>query len=382
MPPGPLGAVLRKSDEILLHRIGVRTMDNWTRRSILVGLLTSAGISTTRGISRQAAKKPMPITAFRTPYKYGKWVLESSRKPGAFDEQAVDCPFVFSANDRFYMTFIGFDGIGYQTGLAESHDLIHWKRLGLILGRDPSDPITRYNIAMLSILRDDALTSTATLKRVNGAFVGAWHAYPESGYEAGAAVIGLARSDDLTQWRRSEPVLRPEEGAAWEQGGLYKPYLTKSDDTYYLFYNAKNSKGANWTEQIGVATSSDLKTWTRHKGNPIVPAGPPGSWDEHFASDPCVMRYGTSWVVYYYGLSSDGHARELVAVADNPLGPFRKIPEVLIDTGPPGSIDETHAHKASIITSDGVLYHFYCAVRAQGDQEFRGISVARSRPWP
>lgn len=357
-------------------------MANLTRRSAITCLMAAAAAPRLRGIRAQPLMAKLRVAPFLTPYKYGKLVLDSSGTPGAFDEQAVDCPFVFFAYNRFYMMFVGFDGIGYQTGLAESHDLVHWKRLGLILARDASDPITRYNIAMLSILRDDDLDSIAHLKKVDGRFLGAWHAYPGSGYEAGPAVIGLAWSDDLMQWRRSEPILRPEDGAPWEQGGLYKPYLTQSGDTYYLFYNAKNSKETDWTEQTGVATSKDLKNWTRFSGNPIVPAGPPESWDARFASDPCVMRYGKWWALYYFGLSSDGHARDLMAVAESPLGPFHKIPEILIDTGPPGSIDETHAHKASIIFSEGMLYHFYCAVRMKGNQEIRGISVARSKPWP
>ena len=357
-------------------------MTNWQRRSVLQGLIAIAGSNLPPGLAARSDASPqVPMKAFRTPYKYGKWVLEKSGKPGAFDAEAVDCPFVFSANDRFYMTFIGFDGVGYQTGLAESQDLVHWKRLGLILAREPSDPITRYNIAMLSILRDDALDSAATLKQVNGRFLGAWHAYPGSGYETGPAVIGLAWSSDLMQWQRSEPILRPEDGAPWERGGLYKPYLTKSGETYYLFYNAKDSLENDWSEQIGVAVSKDLKNWSRHKGNPILRTGSPGSWDARFASDPCVVRHGKWWALYYYGLSSDGRARELMAVGDNPLGPFRKVPEIMVDTGPPGAVDETYAHKPSIIFANGMLYHFYCAVRAQGEQELRGISVARSSPW-
>src|SRR5690348_16427299 len=59
----------------------------------------------------------------------------------------------------------------------------------------------------------------------------------------------------------------------------------------------------------------------------------------------------------------------------------QQVPEVLIDTGAPGSIDETFAHKPSVITHDGLLYHFYCAVSGKWPNEVRGIAVARSMPW-
>src|ERR1700677_3732811 len=77
------------------------------------------------------------VVPFRTPYKYGRLVLENSDVPGAFDSKGVDGAFVGSIDGKFYMTYIGFDGVGYQTGLATSNDLVHWTKEGLILARDP-----------------------------------------------------------------------------------------------------------------------------------------------------------------------------------------------------------------------------------------------------
>ena len=358
-----------------------------TRRALLGGVLASVGAGVTRRVP--AGGEPtgtLPdLAPFRTAYKYGKLVLAKSGVGGSFDEKSVDCPFVFTVNGHFYMTYVGYDGIGYQTGLATSRELVHWERVGLILARDPGDPIVRYNIALMCILRDDALDSAGGLRKVGGRYLGAWHAYPNSGYEAGPAVIGLAWSDNLRHWQRTEPILRPEDGAAWERGGLYKPYLVKSGDTYYLFYNAKNNVERGWIEQTGLATSKDLKTWTRYAGNPILGtgqpvAGAPAALDARFASDPAVFRYKKWWVLYYYGLAANGRARDLLALGEDPYH-FTKVSEVMIDVGPPGSIDEDYAHKPSLVTYRGDLYHFYCAVGGKWPNDVRGISVARSRPW-
>ncbi|WP_218018815.1 glycoside hydrolase family protein [Novosphingobium rosa] len=347
-----------------------------TRRQLLIG---GAALAGSTALSAKVPAMRDPVAACRTPHKLGRLVLKGSGNAGAFDWKSVDCPFVFSADGRFHMFYTGFDGTGYQTGLAVSDDLVNWERKGLAMARDPHDPVTRYNISSASILRENGLWSAGRLTRVHGRYLAAWHAYPSAGYEEGAAVIGLAWSDDLIHWERTAPILRPEDGAEWERGGLYKPNLIRHGDEYLLFYNAKTSE-KRWHEQTGLATSRDLKTWTRHPANPLLRNGPAGAWDDRFASDPAVFQVGDRWAMFYFGLSSDGKARELLALGDDPFT-FRKVPEILVDPGAPGAVDHPYAHKPSLIAHQGDLYHFYCAVGGAWPHEVRGISVARSRPW-
>lgn len=316
---------------------------------------------------------------YETPYKLGKLVLGPSKIDGEFDSKSVDCPFVFRHGGQFFLTYVGFDGTGYQTGLASSADLVNWKREGCILKRDASSEVTRYNVAMNWIVRENGLRTAGELLRVNGKFLGAYHAYPSAGYEEGPAVIGLCWSEDLRQWKLDAPCLRPGE-AEWEHGGLYKPCLLKIGDTFHLFYNAKTAEPRAWHEQTGVAMSRDLKQWTRYAGNPIIANGTGDAWDSRFASDPCVMTDEGKWVFFYYGLDGKGKARDLLAVGERPTQ-ARKVERILVDVGAPGSVDETYAHKPSVIWHDGALYHFYCAVSGKWPNETRGISVARSKAW-
>jgi hypothetical protein len=347
-----------------------------------------------------------PIAPYRTPYKYSDLILRATGTKGDFDERSVDDPIVFRANGRFYMLYIGFDGTGYQTGLATSGDLIHWQRQALVGPRDSASPYTKYNLAISSILRDKNLHGAGEAIKIDGEYLAAWNAYPSAGYEEGAAVIGLARSHDLLHWTLTEPILRPEDGAPWEHGGLYRPDLLMDRGTCYLYYNAKTdplpkSEGGGWHEQTGVATSTDLKKWTRSPRNPILRNGTRGSAtypvtnplldqtppvsdsrDSRFASNPFVVKNGREYAMFYFGFGYQrpGRACEMLALGNDPFH-FTKVPEVLIDTGAPGSIDETFAHKPSVIFHQGALYHFYCAVSGQYPNEVRGIAVARSRSW-
>jgi predicted GH43/DUF377 family glycosyl hydrolase len=98
----------------------------YSRRAILAAAL----VSTVR-----AADSP-----YATPYKYGKLVLSASPEKDAFDCRSVDCPFVFQNDGLFYMTYVGWDGTGYQTGLASSSDLLQWRKLGASSAATPATP--------------------------------------------------------------------------------------------------------------------------------------------------------------------------------------------------------------------------------------------------
>jgi len=327
---------------------------------------------------------------FATPCREQRLLIEPSFVEGEFDSHAVDCPHVFSVDGRQGMTYVGWDGRGYQTALTWNDG--GWGRGEVVFPRDPASALRRHNAAMTSIVRDNDLDSAGELRRFDGWYYGTFHAYPAAGYEAGSGAIGFARSRDLVHWEEFGGVLRPEDGAPWERGGLYKSWLMEHDGLFYLFYNAKDHDDfgsvavpPRWIEQTGLAVSRDLVTWERYSSSPVLAVGGAGAFDERFASDPCVLRDGDQWVMFYFGLAADGHAREGLAISRDLLH-WEKSGGVLLDIGAPGSIDDIHTHKPAVITWDGRLEHYYCAVGAQslvaiGDftqTEHRGIARATS----
>jgi hypothetical protein len=90
-----------------------------------------------------------------------------------------------------------------------------------------------------------------------------------------------------------------------------------------------------------------------------------------------VECWRNQWAVFYYGLSiQDRKARDLLALGSLP-DQLHKTDGVLVDAGPPGSIDDDFAHKPSVIGWNGDFYHFYTAVSGKYPNDIRGISVAR-----
>lgn len=340
---------------------------------------------------RQMAEK---WSAIRTPHKWGRPVLHGSGIPGRFDEQGVDCPFVFRHNGRFYMMYVGFDGIGYQTALATSQDLLHWQHEAVILERlMGSNRWDRVGAAgSWILLESDDLFDVPRLKKVDGKYWMIYHAYPDVGYEAGGAVMGLAWCEDesLLDWHRlEEPVFTYREGADWERAGLYKCCVIEHQGRYWMFYNAKGTGQWPWREETGLAFSRDLKTWERYERNPVFPTDPERFYSR-FYSDPCVKRCGEAWINFGFGFDG-AHAQVSFAESDDLLH-WTTHPEPWIPHGEAGELDEIHAHKSSVVHYRGVLYHFYCSCRRsrpgdptrievfEGESEFRCITVATSRP--
>ncbi len=334
------------------------------------------------------------IQKYLTPYRYPQPVLHGSGRPGAFDEKAVDIPFVFWHGGKFHMLYTGFDGKGYQSALAVSDDLLHWEHKGVILKRNmESDRWDRIGGAATWILKEsNCLEELPRLKKVEGKYWMVYHSYPDTGYESGPAEIGMAWTEDeeLLDWHfPDKPCFSWRDGEDWESGGLYKACIIEYEGKWLLFYNAKDRE-ARWTEQTGLAVSDDLQHWTRCRENPVLRVDR-SSWDERFVSDPCIVRDGDTWLNFYFGygkMYEDGHthAQEGLALSTD-LIHWEKVREPVLTYGSPDSYDCGHAHKASVLYYKGVLYHFYCATcpwqeccptNAHG--EYRTICLATSKP--
>ena len=63
----------------------------------------------------------------KTPYKYGIVFKHHD------STKLTDSPTIYRENGVWYMTYIVFDGRGYETWLAESVNLLNWKTKGKIL---------------------------------------------------------------------------------------------------------------------------------------------------------------------------------------------------------------------------------------------------------
>ncbi len=116
----------------------------------------------------------------------------------------------------------------------------------------------------------------------------------------GTSRLGYAESSDGVHFtRRPEPLLSPETDYE-KDGGVEDPRLVKFGDTYYLTYTGYNKKDA----QLCLATSKDLIHWER-KGV-ILPAYK-GHWNVGWTKSGAIVpeKINSKYWMYFLGTSAD-----------------------------------------------------------------------------
>ncbi len=76
----------------------------------------------------------------------------------------------------------------------------------------------------------------------------------------------------------------------WDSHGLWAPHLIKSGNTYFMFYTGTDGPGGDpqTKQRIGLATSTDLMTWTRCPTNNC-----PGT-----SGDGCIYECNECWTTW------------------------------------------------------------------------------------
>lgn len=222
--------------------------------------------------------------------------------------------------DRYWMTYIGGEGTGYEAVNAP---------LSIGLASTAGDVTT---------------------------------AHPWDTYDAPI----LSYKDKNAQW--------------WEYMTQYKSTVYKVDKKkfgyqFMMYYNAGGKDATHPKgERIGIAFSNDMKKWKRYKANPIFAHDADGT----ITGDAQIVKMGNLYVMFYF--SAFNPTREYNAF--NTFAASRDMihwtdwqgEDLIIPSKP---YDELFAHKSYVVYHNGVVYHFYCAVN---NSEQRGIALATSKP--
>lgn len=366
------------------------------KRLVLLSLLVFGGITAfAQKISKNVMQKI--YDEVKTPYKYGMVVAPED------NYHQIDCPMVYREGNRWFMTYVvyngkdGTDGRGYETWLATSDDLLQWKTLGRLLcyadkGWDMNQR------AGYPALIDWTWNGSYEMAKYKGRHWMSYFGGEGTGYEAIRKPLNMGMAStkgDITQahpWETSSsPVLSINDKSAqwWEKLTHYKStvYWDKNKTLgkpFIMFYNAGGINPANQlkAERIGIALSSNMTSWRRlplrtakrKTGNPVFFHEAPGI----ITGDAQIVKFPHYYVMFYFSAFNPKRkynayntfavSRDLVNWQD-----WEGVDLVY----PSKPYDDMFAHKSYVLKHQGVVYHFYCAVNHAGQ---RGIAVATSVP--
>jgi predicted GH43/DUF377 family glycosyl hydrolase len=381
--PAPAGAVVTEGWRLLQDRKDVQLVRQEQGRLVLHLGSGNYNFRVKEGNAVSEQKMKEVYQKIRTPFKYGLVMTPSD------NSKKMDCPSVFRRGARWYMTYLIFNGRGYETWLAQSSDLLHWQSKGRILSfRDSSVAGEKHwddhQKAGYIALQDYQWGGTYALQTYKDKY---WMSYiggDSKGYEAGQLSIGVAFTgkDPATvhEWERLDrPVLTARDTSTgwWDNHTLYKSSVIwdkslKTGHPFIMYYNA-NGDSVNkkrGAERIGMALSDDMVHWMRPGRDPLLDHG------AGITGDPYIQRIGDVWVMFYFGAfwkGTSGAFNRFACSYDLVNWTDWTGPDLVEPTEP---YDALFAHKSFVVKYKGVVYHFYCAVNKK-DQ--RGIAVATSK---
>jgi predicted GH43/DUF377 family glycosyl hydrolase len=312
-----------------------------------------------------------------TPYKYGLVMIppDPSKK--------FDCPSVFRKGDRWYMTYLVYDGRGYETWLAVSMDLLSWDPVGSIMSFSDTTDWDDDQKAGYIALQEMEWGGGYKWQKYRGKYWMSYFGGRSKGYEAGVLSIGIAfTEEDPTsghEWQRlGKPVLTPNDPDVrwWENSTMYKSSVIwdrrkLTGHPFVMYYNARGDslRPQRGAERIGMAVSDDMVHWQRYGDNPVI------NHHRGISGDAVIQKIDDVYVMFYFGAFWEGRPN-----AFNRFACSHDLVHWTDWDGPdlisPGeSYDAVFAHKSSVIKYEGTVYHFYCAVNREDD---RGIALATS----
>ncbi len=204
----------------------------------------------------------------------------------AWDGGMVDAPVVWydSANGRYGIVYTGYELVNPQkrayAAVSNAQIGLAWSKDLIHWTKDPDNPI--FGPSHVQGTPDESGTTGPFMWYEDGTYYLFYIGLTHTGYEGGRKTLDVATSTDLKHWTRykDNPII-VSGGDGWRKDAIWHPDIVKVDGTYYLFFNATGVVNGKTEERIGYATSKDLFHWTvDDQHSPLLSgSGKPGSWE-------------------------------------------------------------------------------------------------------
>ncbi len=238
---------------------------------------------------------------------------------------------------------------GWNIGIAESRDLVEWKKVGEITPA-PDAEYEKKGLCAPGALVRDGKVHLFYQTYGNGPKDAICHAVSDDGirfernptnpifrptgdWNCGRAIdaevcefkgryflyfatrdpefkkqlLGVAVAPKHTNFNREDwkqavdaPILSPE--LPWEGECIEGASITIQNNKMYMFYAGAYN---NWPQQVGVAVSEDGISWKRLFSKPFLPNGKPGEWNESESGHPHIFTDSDGRTYLFYQGNKD-----------------------------------------------------------------------------
>lgn len=345
-------------------------------------------------------------------FRYAKYARSSYRK--FFHPDGDGDATTASINDFGCRVVINLEGdggerpTGAQRGSPDPAETVAYTELARRLVRYPRNPVLK--VGQKGAWNDQTLGCFSVL-----ADGGTFYLYTEGARYGKPKHIGLATSQDGIRWNWFEknPLFGGSMPYAIKVGDTFRLYYAGGDggldglqmrtspdgfywsepvrvfhgvadpkvvrvapDKFYLYYCdggkvAKHGKQV-WEFKNYLATSEDGIRWKK-TADPVLPLGPPGSWDEDSHAGPCVLKLPDGFHMFYLGSGTwqGGKTAWRVGHATSPDGlKWTKSGDApVLDIGKSGDWDGGTFLSIHVIFRDGKFYFWYAAAPGPHEEE-------------
>ena len=328
------------------------------------------------------------LDAWSAPYRGWHYhpdpVIPSDLKiPGHEKFHSFDVPTVYQLPGqpgKWFMSFIGFNGQGYNSFVAESTNL----RAMDAIRAWPWASVRRTNstTAAASSARSSTSPTTsrrrALLKQRDGKFWTLYGCYPrQGGYELRPGYEGVAvqrRRADLAPGQEHADSRRAGSRLRRLGKGLHLPAVAGRARGPVLQFLQRGQRRHRADGRRHLDQLARLETLRRQSRSS---ASARAAMTRQFCSDGKVFRDGDHWVMFYFGVGKGG--AHIMAAFSRDLQHWTSHPEPLYQAGGhPGGLDRQYAHKISLVhnPANDTFYLTTAPWEKRARPETRGAALA------
>lgn len=233
---------------------------------------------------------------------------------------------------------------GWNIGIAESHDLIQWKKVGEITPAPGADYEKKGLCAPGALIRD-----------------GKVHLFYQTYGNMAKDAICHAVSEDGIHFKRNptNPIFRPT--GDWNCGRAIDAEVYEFKGNYYLYFATRDKDFKIQIQGVAVApenTDFNREDWTQAVDAPILT--PELAWEGECIEAASIVRKKNKLFMFYAGAYNNAPQQVGVAVSTDGVKWKRLFDEPFMPNGKPGEWNSSESgHPHLFEDTDGRTYLFY-----------------------